>query len=53
MYIETDVPERYVSQITPGKDVQVNFPVLGKDIAAKVRQAGNFINPANRTLFYY
>ena len=49
MYIETDVPERYVSQITPGKDVQVNFPVLGKDIAAKVRQAGNFINPANRT----
>jgi len=49
MYIETDVPERYVSQITPGKSVQVNFPVLGKDIDAKVRQAGNFINPANRT----
>jgi len=49
MYIETDVPERYVSDITKGKEVKVNFPVLGKDVDAKVRQAGNFINPANRT----
>lgn len=49
MYIETDVPERYVADIIPGKKVQVNFPVLGKDVDAKVRQAGNFINPANRT----
>lgn len=49
MYIETDVPERYVTDIVPGKDVKVHFPVLGKDIDAKVRQAGNFINPANRT----
>ena len=49
MYIETDVPERYISDITEGKEVKVNFPVLGKDVDAKVRQAGNFINPANRT----
>lgn len=49
MYIETDVPERYISDITKGKDVKVNFPVLGKEMDAKVRQAGNFINPANRT----
>lgn len=49
MYIETDVPERYVSNITKGKNVKVNFPVLGKEVDAKVRQAGNFINPANRT----
>ncbi|WP_303318745.1 efflux RND transporter periplasmic adaptor subunit [Flavivirga abyssicola] len=49
MYIETDVPERYISNITSGKDVQVEFPVLGKKMDAKVRQAGNFINPANRT----
>lgn len=49
MYIETDVPERYVSEIVPGKDVDVNFPVIGKQVNAKVRQAGNFINPANRT----
>ena len=49
MYIETDVPERYVSDIVKGKEVNVVFPFLGKEINAKVRQAGNFINPANRT----
>ncbi len=49
MYIETDVPERYISNITPGKNVQVEFPILGKKMDAKIRQAGNFINPANRT----
>ena len=49
MYIETDVPERYISNVTPGKDVKVEFPVLGTSLDAKIRQAGNFINPANRT----
>ena len=49
MYIETDVPERYISELTAGKDVEVHFPILNKNINAKVRQAGNFINPANRT----
>ncbi len=49
MYIETDVPERYISNVTPGKDVQVEFPVLGATLDAKIRQAGNFINPDNRT----
>jgi RND family efflux transporter MFP subunit len=49
MYIETDVPELYISEVVPGKDVQVDFTVLNKQMDAKVRQAGNFINPANRT----
>ena len=49
MYIETDVPERYIVNVTKGKTVEVEFPVLGKTIEAKVRQAGDFINPANRT----
>lgn len=49
MQIKTDVPERYITDISAGKDVQVNFPVLGKTLEAKIRQAGNFINPANRT----
>jgi RND family efflux transporter MFP subunit len=49
MFIETEVPERYISNISKGKEVKVNFPVLGKEIDTKVRQAGNFINPANRT----
>lgn len=49
MYIETDVPERYVSDVVEGKDVSVEFPVLNKSLETKVRQAGDFINPANRT----
>ena len=49
MYIETEVPERYVADITVGKKVEVEFPVLGKTMEATVRQASNFINPANRT----
>ena len=49
MYIETDVPESYLTNVTVGKNVEVNFPVLNKNLTATVRQAGNFINPANRT----
>ncbi len=49
MYIETDVPESYLSNVTKGKDVQVEFPVLGKIIDTKISQVGEFINPANRT----
>ncbi len=49
MYIETDVPEKYIANITRDKDVEVEFPILGKKIDSKVRQVGNFINPNNRT----
>ena len=49
MYIVTDVPEKYVSNITINKRVEVEFPVLGKKINSKVRQVGSFINPSNRT----
>ena len=49
MYIEVEVPESYVSDVTEGKKVEVNIPVLGKTIDTKIRQASDFINPANRT----
>jgi len=49
MYIETDIPESYISNVTKGKQVTVEFPVLGKTIETEVRQAGDFINSANRT----
>ena len=49
MYIETEVPERYIATITKGKNVEVFFPVLGKTIETKVRQVGNYINPNNRS----
>lgn len=49
MYIETDVPERYIKDVTEGKHVTVDFPVLSKTIESSVRQAGEYINPSNRT----
>ena len=49
MYIETDLPETYITSVTNGKKVKVLFPVLGKTINTQIRQTGNFINPANRT----
>lgn len=49
MYIEADVPERYVADVTAGKSVQVYFTAIGKTIDTKVGQASDFINPANRT----
>ncbi len=49
MYIEADVPETYIANVTKGKDVIIEFPILGTTLDTKVRQTGNFINPANRT----
>ena len=49
MYIQTDVPESYITNVVKGKEVEVNFPVLGKTLMSSIRQTGNFINPANRT----
>ncbi len=49
MYIETNVPETYITNVTKNKNVIVELPVLGKTIKTKVRQAGSFINAANRT----
>ncbi|AXO81089.1 efflux RND transporter periplasmic adaptor subunit [Olleya aquimaris] len=49
MYIETDVPESYIPSVVKGKKVTVEFPVLGTTIDTKIRQAGDIINPANRT----
>ena len=49
MYIETEVPETYIREVTKGKHVNVEFPVLGKTVQTQVRQASDFINPSNRT----
>ncbi len=48
MYIESDIPESYITNITKGKEVQVYFPILGDTIYSRVRQVGNYINPSNR-----
>jgi membrane fusion protein (multidrug efflux system) len=49
MYIETDVPETYIGDITENKIVEVSFPVLGEIVNSKIRQVGNYINPNNRS----
>ncbi|MEZ4874848.1 MAG: efflux RND transporter periplasmic adaptor subunit [Flavobacteriaceae bacterium] len=49
MYIETEIPESYVKDVVKGKDVKAEFPILGKTFDTKIRQAADYINPANRT----
>ncbi len=49
MYIDVEVPERYLSSVAEGKDVKVYFPVLGDSLNTRVRSTGNFINPNNRS----
>ncbi|WP_159021948.1 efflux RND transporter periplasmic adaptor subunit [Formosa sp. L2A11] len=49
MYIETEVPESYIKDVVEGKEVKVEFPILGTSVNTKIRQASNFINPGNRT----
>mgnify|MGYP003648421463 FL=1 len=49
MYVEAEVPERYIASITKNKEVKVSFPVLGETIESSVKQVGSFINPNNRS----
>ncbi len=49
MYIDVEVPEAHLPNVTPGKMVDAYFPVLGETVSTKVRQTGNFINPSNRS----
>ncbi|WP_405611474.1 efflux RND transporter periplasmic adaptor subunit [Polaribacter sp. Asnod1-A03] len=49
MYIEAEVPERYIASIQKDKEVKVEFPVLNTVVESKVRQVGSFINPNNRS----
>ena len=49
MFIEAEVPESYLSNITIGKTVEVYFPILGSSFKTKVSQVSHYINPGNRT----
>jgi membrane fusion protein (multidrug efflux system) len=49
MYIEAEVPERYIASVSKNKDVIVEFPVLGYSINSTINQVGSFINPNNRS----
>lgn len=49
MFIEVDVPEAHLPNVTAGKAVDVYFPVLDETVQTKVRQTGNYIKPGNRS----
>jgi RND family efflux transporter MFP subunit len=49
MYVDVEVPERYLGSVAEGKDANVYFPVLGDSLRTHVRTTGNFINPNNRS----
>ncbi|MCW5518953.1 efflux RND transporter periplasmic adaptor subunit [Aureitalea sp. L0-47] len=48
MYIQAEVPERYIKSVIPGKEVAISLPMLGEEIKSEIRQTGNYINPNNR-----
>ncbi|HET8736903.1 MAG TPA: efflux RND transporter periplasmic adaptor subunit [Pricia sp.] len=49
MYVEVDVPESYLGDITQGNQAIVYIPVLGDSITTKIRETSNFIKPSNRS----
>ena len=49
MYVEAEVPEKYLTSVKKGTTATVYFPMLGKTTESKVRQVSNFINPNNRS----
>jgi membrane fusion protein (multidrug efflux system) len=49
MYVESNVPENYLANITKGSVAIVTIPVLNETQKTFVRQTGNFIQPNNRT----
>lgn len=49
MYLEAEVPEKYVGTIQKGSNVIVDFPILGESLNTKISQASSYINPGNRS----
>lgn len=49
MYVEADVPERYLPALQEGSTATVEIPVLGTSLQTQIRQIGNYIQPSNRT----
>ena len=49
MYVEADVPERYLPALQEGSSATVEIPVLGTSLQTQIRQIGNYIQPSNRT----
>ena len=49
MYLEAEVPEKYLKSVSVGTPVEIEIPVLNKKINTKVSFIGKHINTINRT----
>ena len=49
MFIEAEVPEKYVKRLEAGVDVNVNFPILNEQLNTTIKQVSDYINPSNRS----
>ncbi len=49
MYVQAEIPENYIENITLGDRVNVHLPSIGKTYDGTIRQVSNFVNPNNRS----
>jgi len=49
MFVESNVPENYLTSIVKGSKALVTIPVLNQTQTTHIHQTGNFITPSNRT----
>ena len=49
MYLEAEVPEKYLKSVSVGTPVEIEIPVLNKKINTKISFIGKHINTVNRT----
>ncbi|PID67545.1 MAG: efflux transporter periplasmic adaptor subunit [Flavobacteriia bacterium] len=49
MYVESEVPETYLTAIKRRTPVIINFNAIGKEVHAKINEVGSYINPENRS----
>jgi membrane fusion protein (multidrug efflux system) len=49
MYLEAEVPEKYIGSIKRGTEVIVDFPMLNETINTTISLVNNNINPGNRS----
>jgi len=49
LYVESNVPEKYISSIKVGNKAILEFPLIEKSVSTIIRQSGNYIHPINRT----
>ncbi len=49
LYVESNVPEKYISSISSGNKVLIEFPLIEQSLTTTIRQSGNYIHPTNRT----